>query len=177
MKKENGITLIALILTIIILIILAGISINSLVNKGLFTKAKLASEEYKNAQENEKMQISKYSNNIDEYIDGTRYLQVEQIEAYKASSTTQQETLSLGTNNITNFDYILLTAKNPNDRNGILTNYVCIQDIEIGTSSIWITSDGFSLQYKVEDNYTLKRVWNGNSDWYITSIRLIKFKL
>ena len=41
MKKiENGITLVALIITIIILLILAGITISALTNTGLFTRAK-----------------------------------------------------------------------------------------------------------------------------------------
>ena len=45
MKKQNGITLVALVITIIILIILAGITIASLSNTGLFTRA----QEAKNA--------------------------------------------------------------------------------------------------------------------------------
>ena len=54
MKKFNksnnlGITLIALIITIIILIILAGVTINlSIGENGLFSKAKYAKEEYLN---------------------------------------------------------------------------------------------------------------------------------
>lgn len=39
-KKEKGITLVALIVTIVILLILAGISISSLTNTGIFDKAK-----------------------------------------------------------------------------------------------------------------------------------------
>ncbi len=39
MKKQNGITLVALVITIIILLILAGISIAALSNQGLFQKA------------------------------------------------------------------------------------------------------------------------------------------
>ena len=40
MRKQNkGITLIALVITIIILLILAGITINSLTSSGLLTKA------------------------------------------------------------------------------------------------------------------------------------------
>ena len=39
--KEQGITLIALVITIIILLILAGISISALTNQGLFKNSKL----------------------------------------------------------------------------------------------------------------------------------------
>ena len=38
-EKNKGITLIALVITIIILLILAGISIQALTNTGLFAKA------------------------------------------------------------------------------------------------------------------------------------------
>ena len=50
MKEENikGITLVALVVTIIILLILAGISIQTITNMGLFNNAK----EAKNAIEN-----------------------------------------------------------------------------------------------------------------------------
>ena len=41
-KREKGITLIALVITIIILLILAGISISALTNQGLFKNAKAA---------------------------------------------------------------------------------------------------------------------------------------
>ncbi|MFR5190657.1 MAG: prepilin-type N-terminal cleavage/methylation domain-containing protein, partial [Clostridia bacterium] len=45
MKKEKGVTLVALVITMIILIILAGISINTLVgDDGIITKAKQAKQ-------------------------------------------------------------------------------------------------------------------------------------
>ncbi len=57
-KTIKGITLISLVITIIILIILAGISINLILGEnGLFTKAKNASEETKLASEKEKMEF------------------------------------------------------------------------------------------------------------------------
>ena len=43
-KRQNGITLVALVITIIILLILATISIQSLTNTGLFAKAQEAKE-------------------------------------------------------------------------------------------------------------------------------------
>ena len=43
-NKNLGITLIALVITIVILLILAGISISTLTNTGIFQKAKDAKE-------------------------------------------------------------------------------------------------------------------------------------
>ena len=53
-KKEKGITLIALVVTIIVLIILAGVSINILVgDNGIITQAQKAKEETEIAKNEE----------------------------------------------------------------------------------------------------------------------------
>ena len=52
-KQAKGITLVALVITIILLLILAGITISQLSGSGLFENAKLAEEKSKNAQEQE----------------------------------------------------------------------------------------------------------------------------
>ena len=44
-KNTKGITLVALVITIVVLLILAGISIQAITNTGLFTKAQQAKEE------------------------------------------------------------------------------------------------------------------------------------
>ena len=67
-KQSKGITLVALIVTIVILLILAGISIASLTGNGLFGKAKLAKEKQKNAQIEEGNILTDYENRMDEYI-------------------------------------------------------------------------------------------------------------
>ena len=55
MRKESGVTLIALVITIIVLIILAGVSITSLTDedKGVVTKAKEAAVKTEEAAEQE----------------------------------------------------------------------------------------------------------------------------
>ncbi|MEI3395062.1 MAG: type II secretion system protein [Clostridia bacterium] len=61
MKEKNikGITLVALVITIVILLILAGITIQAITNTGLFANAKRATEEskYANAEEKVKMAV------------------------------------------------------------------------------------------------------------------------
>ena len=60
--QENGITLIALVVTIIILLILAGVTLNiALSDNGLFSKTQEAAEKYKQAQEDEEEAIDFYS--------------------------------------------------------------------------------------------------------------------
>lgn len=58
MKKYKGITLIALIITIVILLILSGITIASLTQTGLFTKAKEAKEKTICSQAEEKVKLA-----------------------------------------------------------------------------------------------------------------------
>ena len=53
-RKENGITLVALVVTIIVLLILAGVTLNIVLDQdGIINKAKQAAEDYENAQKEE----------------------------------------------------------------------------------------------------------------------------
>ena len=53
MKQERGITLIALIITIIILLILAGVTLGTLSANGIFDKSRQAKNSYTEAQTEE----------------------------------------------------------------------------------------------------------------------------
>ncbi len=76
LRKENkGITLVALVITIIILLILATISIQSLTNTGLFEKAKEAKEKTKNATENQAKILNEYEDELNKYVSGTTQTQ------------------------------------------------------------------------------------------------------
>ena len=57
-KSIKGITLVALVITIVILLILAGISIQAITNTGLFENAKRAVEESKYASAEEKVKMA-----------------------------------------------------------------------------------------------------------------------
>ena len=64
MMKNKGITLVALIITIIILLILAGVSLSFVFNGGILDKTQQAVNEYENASQKEQDLLNK----IDEYI-------------------------------------------------------------------------------------------------------------
>ena len=71
LKKENkGITLVALVITIIILLILATISIQSLTNTGLFAKAQEAKEKTQNAEKNQARILKEYEDELNKYVSG-----------------------------------------------------------------------------------------------------------
>lgn len=63
--KNNGITLIALVITIVIMLILVGVSLSILIDDGLFEYAGKATEETKNAINNEQEVVN---DAIDNYI-------------------------------------------------------------------------------------------------------------
>lgn len=58
MRRERGITLIALVITVIVMLILVGVTVTSAINGGLFSKAKNASTETENAKIFEQIQLA-----------------------------------------------------------------------------------------------------------------------
>lgn len=67
-SKNRGITLVALVVTIIILLILAGVAISALTQTGLFENAKQAKNAMENAQNVENVTLGSYNNKIDSVI-------------------------------------------------------------------------------------------------------------
>ena len=67
-KNTKGITLVALVITIIILLILAGISISALTNTGIFQKAKDAKQKSEDAALDQNTKLDEYENELDKYL-------------------------------------------------------------------------------------------------------------
>ena len=68
-KSQRGITLIALIITIIILLILAGISISALTNQGLFKNAKETQNAMDKAEGEQGKVLNEYEDEINKYLE------------------------------------------------------------------------------------------------------------
>ena len=65
--KEKGITLIALVITIIVLLILAGITISLTIgNQGVITRAQQASKNYKDAETKEQTELDNFDKEADQ---------------------------------------------------------------------------------------------------------------
>lgn len=65
LKNKKGITLVALVITIVVLIILAGVSISLVLsNQGVLNKTTQGKTNYTNAQEEEQTQLT----NVEKYI-------------------------------------------------------------------------------------------------------------
>ena len=75
MKRNNGITLVALIITIIVMLILVAVSVNVLIKSNLIGTAEKATDKYKTASEEEAkggaITINgKQYDSIDDYLNG-----------------------------------------------------------------------------------------------------------
>ena len=71
-EQERGITLIALVVTIVVLLILAGVSISLVLNNnGVISKSKDARDQYAEAQTNDEKQLNEVSDWIDTKVGDT----------------------------------------------------------------------------------------------------------
>ena len=72
-EKIQGITLVALVVTIIVLLILAGVAISLTIgSNGIFTRAKKTAEMYEIASKEEQNELNSVANFIDGYINGNK---------------------------------------------------------------------------------------------------------
>lgn len=69
-KKESGITLVALVVTIIVLLILAGVAISLTIgNNGIFNRAQEAANTWRNAETNEVHAFNEFNVTFDSVFD------------------------------------------------------------------------------------------------------------
>ena len=68
LKKQNAITLVALVITIVVLLILAGISISALTNTGIFAKAKDAKKKFEDVELEQNTELDSYEKEISNYL-------------------------------------------------------------------------------------------------------------
>ncbi len=155
MKKNNGITLIALIITIIIMLILVAVTISILINSGLIGKAKDAKDKTKTAYEEEQRTGDSLNidgvmyNGVDEYIDSMDKVPVTDVYATVCDNGT------------------LVFSNNVEDIN----SYMTANNTEIAT--------GYEIQNIVDEEYYYDdSMGEGNlAPWCnslsITSIKII----
>lgn len=68
-KKESGITLVALVVTIIVLLILAGVAISLTIGEnGIFTRAQNATKKWDEAEAQEETEMNTFTNTYDNLL-------------------------------------------------------------------------------------------------------------
>ena len=145
LKKEKGITLIALVVTIIVLIILAGISISLVLgNNGIVEKAKQAKERTEQSKLNEEVGLN----------EAVKY--VEDMESGNGGSSTPDPTPTLTTNDLKAGDYIKYYTGVSVGTNRVVTCRV-----------LYEASSEYGLQIITDKNITSLSL--GGSDWATAS--------
>lgn len=102
LMNKSGITLIALVITIIVLLILAGVSINAIMgDEGLMSNARSAKENTRGGNVKEKVELVVKENQLNEYSDVDKKTRQEVIdELYADEQLTDEEVELLKTTDI-----------------------------------------------------------------------------
>ena len=77
--KEKGITLVALVITIIVLLILSGVIISTLVNGGILKKSQQATNEYQKQQATEIMKLKITNLQVSNYVEKQKELILQEL--------------------------------------------------------------------------------------------------
>lgn len=183
-KEQKGITLVALVITIIILLILATISIQALTGSGLFKKTKDAEEKTTKAQLKEEIELAIQEIQIEEIPKGNN-VTLETLANGKLVEKLTDITATLGTNEITgeykNYDYTIdsnlnveiggkISGVKPTGKAEILTNGYMFE--EDGTVEIKITasiSEGTITGIEAPSGTTLKLDTSATEKTYTVS--------
>lgn len=162
-EKQAGITLVALVITVVVMLILAGVAIAAVVDcDGLFSKTRQAIEVYNESAEQEEKLLKELTNRIDIYLDGNvsklpiaSVVEVGDFVNYDAGTWTEE-------------DFIKITNSIGNPTVNKSTNLPTIQG-EFGGFTVGesknTNSTSFSLDSKVwTPDYSGWRVWDIDKD-------------
>ena len=145
-NKQSGITLVALVVTIVVLLILAGISIRLVLdNNGIINKAGEGKEKYGQAKENEQTDLDNALDWIDE-MTGANIVEPENVDDW------EYKTEDDGTLTITGYKGTATEVVIPNSINGvrvksIYNNYDPIWDSSIcNGDEYFVVSSGYVSQ-------------------------------
>ena len=132
-SKNRGITLVALVVTIIILLILAGVAIGALTQTGLFENAKQAKKRYEKVGTEENQVLANYSeqiNNFNSVVSNRENNNNNKLlwsGNYETSVNSNEKQISGGcvlndNNSIEDYNFILIVSATYGDE-AIVPNY------------------------------------------------------
>ena len=172
-RKENGITLLALIITVVIMIILAAVTVNvTLGDGGLVDQAKWAAEQTANSTQSEQEQLENVASQVNDIIAGIS------TGGSDTNSTGGEDTNSVETNSV---DTNSVEETNTIDTNTIEPEPEPIPDGTItigepewsgdGTANVSVTSseDGYIIQYQI--NGTAEGSWLTVQNGIVTGVQ------
>ena len=156
-RRQTGITLIALIITIIILLILAGVSIAMLTgNNGILTQAKLAKENTEAAKEQEEKDLDKMNSYINEKTIKDNYTDI------NGDKATIPEGFSVDENeNVISKGLVVNGPDKANGDNGSEFVWVPVTDIN---SMAQCSTAGENCNLQLEDGVLKCKTHNDNEE-------------
>ena len=116
MKKTKGITLIALVVTIIVLLILAGVSISMLTGEnGILNQAQNAKNKTEEAERNEKLDLLKQEDLINETLNG---VEVDEVKDGNPGELEKEDENTFVINSIEDLVFFAHDVTNGNNYSG-----------------------------------------------------------
>ena len=156
LKWKKGITLIALVITIIVLLILAGVSIAMLTGEnGILTQAQNAKEETEEARIEEENRISDYEDYISQYANGG-YVESKGVNAPVLKDnmelvTYNEETGEWEENNSSSaYDYVAGEDSEDNNKSKWANARVTIDGVD--SYFVWIPRYAYKITYNNPEN-------------------------
>ena len=150
-RKEEGITLIALVITIIVLLILAGVSIAMLTGEnGILTQAQRAKEETEEAQANEENILNSYEDYLSQATNGG-FVESKGVNAPVLGENMElvsydESTKTWVTNNSSSsYDYVAGTGEEDNNSSRWANAIVTIDGVE--SYFVWIPRYAYKITY------------------------------
>ena len=159
-ENQSGITLVALVITVVVMLILAGVAIAAVVDgEGLFSKTREATEVYENEANEESEMLTNLMGQIDHYLDENKDNGNESTESQPIMNPINQivpvnQTYSGGTTGSYS-DPIIPKGFAPINENGadwgtengyqkglVITDEVDGEGNSIGNEFVWVPVDG-----------------------------------
>ena len=151
LKNKNGITLIALVITIVVLLILAGVSVTMLTgDNGILSQAQNAKEETEQAQVEEDSRLLNYENYMNQYTTGG-YIESKGVNAPQLGEnmelvTYDETSKTWVTNNSSlSYDYIAGEEGKDNNKSKWANAKVTIDGID--SYFVWIPRYAYKITY------------------------------
>ena len=158
LRKTNGITLLALVITIVVLLILASVTINMIVNGGIISKTKEATSKYKDSENAELNSFASIDYQMDKAVNGETINILPSILAddVKTTATTSNSKITLSDGNVA----IPAGFKVIDGSTAKVSTGVIIEDLN-GNQYVWIPVENsedykrtdFGKQYGLYSNY------------------------
>ena len=159
MKNNRGITLVALIITVVIMLILAGVAIAAIVDgDGLFNRARQATESYEEAARNESDQIKTLMNEIDEYLTGENSVSTWVEEPHILNGMTKvywngSDEIVEGDADYIESEWYAYTEQTSTTPNGGTSKWANVK-MSDGSYFVWIPRYEYKITYTDNNDYS-----------------------